>query len=119
MKHDEEEKQKIRKIFRTKNKTESASDKKWGTLLRMVPKPKEPVDKESDSTTSSIKDDSSMKSENIPEIKISRVQTFENLLKTAEKIKQPIAPKIDEEKGEATKGEQNKHTIQLILSFSS
>lgn len=97
LKHDEEEKQKIKKIFRSKNKTESTSEKKWGTLLRMVPKSqKEHIDKESTSTTSSLKDDSSMKSENIPEIKISRVHTLENFMKAAEKLKQPTAPKIEE-----------------------
>lgn len=104
LKHDEEEKQKIKKIFRSKNKTESTSERKWGNLLRIVPKSQKEniVHKESTSTTSSVKDDS--KSETVPEIKISRVQTFEKLLKNAEKLKQPATSKIEEEQGEITEG---------------
>jgi len=104
-KHEEDE-EKIRRLFKLRRKPETPAEEKWTTLLKMVPKTSPKINvKDSSSTTSSLKDDSSAPSEIIPEIKISRVQTMENILKTdnGTKSKQQRKSSQSSEK-EKTKG---------------
>ncbi len=92
MKHDDEELQKVKKVLRMKHKTESASEKKWGALLKMVPKATKEMKLKDNQMKKSVNAESPSNSENIPEIKISRVQTSGSISSKQKKTSKSSEP---------------------------